>query len=120
MVDFGDLLFYFGYTVLVICVFNYILEHRYSSDEFLFLRISKHLLKEQEYRNDYACENFSNELTRRLKDAGYRVDCISGKLIVGNIIYNHKWIEICIPFEATTGNFISPNDKHYIEEREGC
>lgn len=92
-------------------------------------RIAREVAAGHEYiSGEYDCTEFSEELVKRLRAAGYeartvvsedveRSACIftpeAWKEMTGEDLFCHRWVEVVIPIEATTGQVIDP--KTYAE-----
>ena len=93
-------------------------------------RIAREVAEKHDYNKEtFNCKDFSEELVRELKAAGYhaRIE-ISEDARIGRCLFNprwwkeefgedlfcHAWVVLEIPIEATTGKIIEP--EKYEEE----
>ena len=96
---------------------------------YLFDDIARHLVEEQDYRDDYDCDEFSHEAIRRLKDAGYNAyfvyGCVNETGMCNETKKGHAWGIIEVPYEFTVGMPVDIVDyrKSYNEirvDRDTC
>ena len=81
--------------------------------------IAANIANEQEYRDNYNCDEFSRELVRRYADAGYLVSYCEGYIIdCGKPNCRHAWVKVETYYEATNGIQITPDvyQEQYKEE----
>ena len=76
-------------------------------------------ISERKYDIDhYNCINFSNDAFRVLKENGYKVWIVEGKLNTTNGTYWHHWIRFVIDIEPQTLGEINDNYTFYRTFRE--
>jgi len=93
----------------------------YPEKNFTFRLIAEDLAKEHDYIDGYKCLSFSEELRRRLEDAGYETCLITGRLNDNNNTL-HAWVQVIVNIESVSGSIISPEEysTDYKELRREC
>jgi len=73
--------------------------------------IAENLIQEIKYTHEYNCDEYSWELVRRYKNAGYETEYCEGYINPCNYVNcRHAWVKVCQYVEATSGEFITPQD----------
>jgi GT2 family glycosyltransferase len=77
----------------------------------LFQRIAEEVASSHEYSPDYNCDDFTRELVRRLREAGYEAERVEGYALWcqdGTSRCRHAWTKLTIYIESTTGEILTP------------
>ena len=78
-----------------------------------FEKTAYNFASERDYiLDEYDCKNYSDELERRLDQEGYDSRTIDGKFYYENGTFKgfHRWVEVKIIIEATTGDIVPVED----------
>jgi hypothetical protein len=106
-------------TIYNTTIFNNVTNIISYFPSYSFQIIADNLANERSYKlNGYNCVNYSNELVRRLDQAGYDAMTIDGQLYYENGSFKgfHRWVELKVIIEATTGEII-PIEDYYLYQK---